>query len=96
MLIGKDIKDEEKYLSNTINTINSLLENYGVSSSNQDKSIIEHRKFLWDNRSELDEIEINENCGQVALEEKLYASKISRIKTLERQLKSPYFARLII
>ena len=59
MLIGKDIKDEEKYLSNTINTINSLLENYGVSSSNQDKSIIEHRKFLWDNRSELDEIEIN-------------------------------------
>ncbi|CUN60486.1 HelD family protein [Clostridium disporicum] len=94
MLIGKDIKDEEKYLSNTINTINSLLENYGVSSSNQDKSIIEHRKFLWDNRSELDEIEINENCGQVALEEKLYASKISRIKTLERQLKSPYFARL--
>lgn len=94
MLIGKDIKDEEKYLSNTIDTINSLLDNYGVSSSNQDKSIIEHRKFLWDNRSELDEIEINENCGQVALEEKLYASKISRIKTLERQLKSPYFARL--
>ena len=94
MLIGKDIKDEEKYLSNTIDTINSLLENYGVSSSNQDKAIVEHRKFLWDNRSELDEIEINENCGQVALEEKLYASKISRIKTLERQLKSPYFARL--
>ena len=94
MLIGKDIKDEEKYLSNTIDTINSLLDNYGVSSSNQDKSIIEHRKFLWDNRSELDEIEINENCGQVALEEKLYASKVTRIKTLERQLKSPYFARL--
>lgn len=94
MLIGKDLKDEEKYLSNTIDTINSLLNNYGVSSSEQDKSIIEHRKFLWDNRSELDEIEINENCGQVALEEKLYASKLSRIKTLERQLKSPYFARL--
>ncbi|MBM6861995.1 hypothetical protein H9X78_16360, partial [Clostridium saudiense] len=91
---GKDLKDEEKYLSNTIDTINSLLNNYGVSSSEQDKSIIEHRKFLWDNRSELDEIEINENCGQVALEEKLYASKLSRIKTLERQLKSPYFARL--
>lgn len=94
MLIGKDIKDEEKYLSNTIDTINSLLNNYGESSSAQDKSIIEHRKFLWDNRSELDEIEINENCSHVALEEKLHASKISRIKTLERQLKSPYFARL--
>lgn len=94
MLIGKDIKDEEKYLLNTIDTINSLLNNYGASSSAQDKSIIEHRKFLWDNRSELDEIEINENCSHVALEEKLHASKISRIKTLERQLKSPYFARL--
>lgn len=94
MLVGKDIKDEEKYLETTLNTINSLLNKYGASSEEQDKSIIEHRKFLWDNRSELDEIELNENCGQVALEEKLYASKITRIRTLERQLKSPYFARL--
>lgn len=94
MLIGKNMKDEEKYLDNTLKAISTLLNKYGVSSEEQDKAIIEHRKFLWDNRSELDEIEINENCGQVALEEKLHASKISRIRTLERQLKSPYFARL--
>ena len=71
-----------------------MLDSYGVSSKEQDKEIINHRKFLWDNRNELDEIEINENCGQVALNEQLHAKKISRIRTLEKQLSNPYFSRL--
>lgn len=94
MIIGKKLQDENKYLSNTINKISKLLDSYGVSSKKQDKEIINHRKFLWDNKSELDEIEINENCGQVALNEQLHAKKISRIRTLEKQLSNPYFARL--
>ena len=64
-----------KYLNNTIKKIHELLDSYGVSSKEQDKEIINHRKFLWDNRNELDEIEINENCGQVALNEQLHAKK---------------------
>ena len=47
----------------TIEKITDLLNSYGISSEKQDKEIIKHRKFLWDNRNELDEIEINENCG---------------------------------
>lgn len=94
MLIGKDILDEEKYLESTIITVKELLNKYIDSSEVQDKEIIKHRKFLWDNRSELDEIEINENCGQVALQEQMYSNKITRMRTLEKQLKSPYFSRL--
>jgi len=94
MLIGKDILDEEKYLELTLNTVKNLLSEYIDSSEIQDKEIVKHRKFLWDNRSELDEIEINENCGQVALQEKIYSNQITRVRTLEKQLKSPYFARL--
>ena len=94
MLIGKNINDENKYLKNTIKKINELLDSYGVSSEKQDKEIINHRKFLWDNRAELDEIEINENCSQVALNEQLHSKKLSRIRTLEKQLSNPYFARL--
>ena len=94
MLVGKDILDEEKYLDLTINTVKNLLSEYIDSSEIQDKEIVKHRKFLWDNRSELDEIEINENCGQVAMQEKIYSNKITRIRTLEKQLKSPYFSRL--
>ena len=94
MLVGKDLHDEKVYLKNTIEKINELLKNYGTSSEEQDKEIIKHRKFLWDNRNELDEIEINENCGQVALNEQLHSKKISRIRTLEKQLSNPYFARL--
>lgn len=94
MLIGKDILDEEKYLESTIDTVKELLNKYVDSSEVQDKEIIKHRKFLWDNRSELDEIEINENCGQVALQEQMYSNKITRMRTLEKQLKSPYFSRL--
>ena len=94
MLIGKDINDEKIYLKNTIEKINELLKSYGISSEEQDKEIIKHRKFLWDNRNVLDEIEINENCGQVAINEQLHSKKISRIRTLEKQLSNPYFARL--
>ncbi len=94
MIIGKELQDENKYLNKTIGKITDLLNSYGVSSDEQDKEIIKHRKFLWDNRNELDEIEINENCGQVALNEQLHAKKISRIRTLEKQLSNPYFARI--
>lgn len=94
MLIGKDILDEEKYLELTINTVQDLLDKYVDSSKVQDKEIVKHRRFLWENRSELDEIEINENCGQVALQEKMHSNQITRIRTLEKQLKSPYFSRL--
>ncbi|WP_196000497.1 UvrD-helicase domain-containing protein [Clostridium sp. 1001271B_151109_B4] len=94
MIIGKELQDENKYLNKTIGKITDLLNSYGVSSEEQDKEIIKHRKFLWDNRNELDEIEINENCGQVALNEQLHAKKVSRIRTLEKQLANPYFARI--
>ena len=94
MIIGRELQDENKYLNKTIEKITDLLNSYGISSEKQDKEIIKHRKFLWDNRNELDEIEINENCGQVALNEQLHAKKISRIRTLEKQLSNPYFARI--
>lgn len=94
MLNGKNIHDEENYLNLTLKTINKLLNSYLDSSKIQDKEIVKHRKFLWDNRSELDEIEINDNCSQVALQEQIYSKKITRIRTLHKQLNSPYFARL--
>lgn len=94
MINGKDILDENKYLKKIINRINTLLSSYINSSKEQDRDIIKHRKYLWDNRNELDDIEINENCGQVAMNEKIYSKKVNRIRTLEKQLHSPYFARL--
>ncbi|MGL4570620.1 MAG: HelD family protein [Clostridium sp.] len=94
MLIGKELLDEEKYLEQTQEAIKKLLDKYIDLSETQDKEIVKHRRFLWDNRSELDEIEINENCSQVAMQEKMHSRKKNRIKTLERQIGSPYFARL--
>ena len=49
MIIGRDLTDENKYLNNTIKKIHELLDSYGVSSKEQDKEIINHRKFLRDN-----------------------------------------------
>lgn len=94
MINGKDLKNENIYLQKTVEKINELLGSYISSSESQNKDIIKHRKFLWDNRNELDEIEINENCSQVALNEKIHSQKNNKIRTLERQLNSPYFARL--
>lgn len=94
MINGRDLNSENIYLQNTVEKIQTLLDSYVTSSEEQNKDIIKHRKFLWDNRNELDEIEINENCSQVALNEKIHSQKNNKIRTLERQLNSPYFARL--
>lgn len=94
MINEKDLASEKKYLDKTLDTIKDLLKKYNIDSTEKDKEIVKHRKFLWDNRSELDEIEVNENCSQVALQEKVHAKQVSRIRTLERQLNSPYFARI--
>ena len=94
MINGRDLNSENIYLKNTVEKIQTLLDSYVTSSEEQNKDIIKHRKFLWDNRNELDEIEINENCSQVALNEKIHSQKNNKIRTLERQLNSPYFARL--
>ena len=94
MYIGRSQQEEEKYLQTTIKAINELIEEFGGLSTEQDKEIRKQRKFLWDNRNEFDEFEVLENCSQIALEEKTYANKLNKLKSLERQLKSPYFARL--
>ena len=94
MYIGRSQQEEEKYLQTTIKAINELIEEFDGLSTEQDKEIRKQRKFLWDNRNEFDEFEVLENCSQIALEEKTYANKLNKLKSLERQLKSPYFARL--
>ncbi|MBE6052191.1 MAG: DEAD/DEAH box helicase [Clostridium sp.] len=94
MYKGKEYINEKENLELTIEAIKDLLSKYTNSNDIQDKDIIKHRKFLWDNRNELDDIEINENCSQVALKEKMFSKNVNRMRTLERQLGSPYFARL--
>ena len=94
MYKGREYLNEKENLKLTIEAINTLLNKYTNSNEVQDKDIIKHRKFLWDNRNELDDIEINENCSQVAIKEKMFSKNLNRIRTLERQLSSPYFARL--
>ena len=58
MYIGRSQQEEEKYLNTTINAINELIDEYGGLSTEQDKEIRKQRKFLWDNRSEFDEIAV--------------------------------------
>ena len=94
MINGKNITEENRYLKNTISKINTLQYSYLAESELQDKELIKHRKYLWDNRSEFDEIEVNENCSHVALNEQIQSKKLSRIRSLEKQLQTPYFARL--
>ena len=59
MINGRDLNSENIYLKNTVEKIQTLLDSYVTSSEEQNKDIIKQRKFLWDNRNELDEIDLN-------------------------------------
>ena len=50
MINGRDLNSENIYLKNTVEKIQTLLDSYVTSSEEQNKDIIKHRKFLWDNR----------------------------------------------
>ena len=94
MYIGRSQLDEEKYLQTTIAAISDLMSEYSDLSNEQDKEIRKQRRFLWENKGEFDEFEVLDNCSQIAFEEKMHAKKIDKLRTLERQIKSPYFARI--
>ena len=43
----------------------------------QDKEIIKHRKFLWDNRNEFDEFEVFDELEDIPLDEELPLSLVA-------------------
>ncbi|WP_066874300.1 HelD family protein [Clostridium mediterraneense] len=94
MIIGLKKEDEKKYLDETIEAIDKLLESFGVSSQKQNKDIKNDRKDFWNNFSELDEIEVQQFNQDMAMQEKIYLKNMSKINTLQTQRNSPYFARI--
>ncbi|MGL4989720.1 MAG: HelD family protein [Sarcina sp.] len=94
MTIGLKKEDEINYLNKTISAIDEQLKTFGISEVKQSTDIKSDRRHFWSNFSELDEIEIQQFNQNIAMQEKLYLKNQSKIRTLQNQRNTPYFARM--
>lgn len=93
-LTPEQLSEEKEYLEKVMEVLKELCDKHSDSIDSQIDSIQELKKYIWDNISELDDMEVagemynvNTNVG--------YANKrIADLHQLKRSLYSPYFGRI--
>ena len=93
-LTPEQLEEEKKYLEEVMKVVKELYDKNSDSIDSQIDSIQELKKYIWDNISELDDMEVagemynvNTNVG--------YANKrIANLQQLRKSLYSPYFGRI--
>lgn len=89
------IEQEKKQLDKTIKLIRSKISSLGQELYDRDDKILEFKKFIWDNRSDLDPTELKNMMSSNDLEVNLMMNKGEYLQKLFRIQNNPYFGRII-
>ena len=91
----EEIKLEKNRLKKTIDVIREQLSGLGQNLFEKQEKVVEFKKFIWDNRSEMDPAELkqvmamNENEVFLILKSGEYFKKLYKIQN------NPYFGSII-
>lgn len=94
-LSKSSIEQEKKQLDKTIKLIRSKISTLGQELYDRDDKILEFKKFMWDNRSDLDPTELKTMMSSNDLEVNLMMNKGEYLQKLFRIQNNPYFGRII-
>lgn len=94
-LSKSSIEQEKKQLDKTIRLIRSKISTLGQELYDRDDKILEFKKFMWDNRSDLDPTELKTMMSSNDLEVNLMMNKGEYLQKLFRIQNNPYFGRII-
>lgn len=94
MISEESMLDEEKYLSKTLQVIEELIDESDQNTQDKIKNIIEMKRYIWENNSELDDAEIASGMYDVNSDVKLTNEKIKALMNLKKSLLNPYFGRV--
>lgn len=94
MISEESMLDEKKYLSKTLKVIEELINESDQNTQDKIKSIIEMKRYIWENNSELDDTEIASGMYDVNNDVKSTNEKIKALMNLKKSLLSPYFGRV--
>ena len=94
-LSKKEIMLEEKRLEETIDIIRSKISELGQELYDRDDKVLEFKKFMWDNRSDMDPTELKTMMSSNDLEIALMMNKGEYLQKLFKIQNNPYFGSII-
>ena len=94
-LSKKEIMLEEKRLEDTIDIIRSKISEFGQELYDRDDKVLEFKKFMWDNRSDMDPTELKTMMSSNDLEISMMMKKGEYLQKLFKIQNNPYFGSII-
>lgn len=94
-LSKKEIISEEKRLDDTINIIRRKISELGQELYDRDDKVLEFKKFMWDNRSDMDPSELKTMMSSNDLEINMMMKKGEYLQKLFKVQNNPYFGSII-
>lgn len=96
MELSKDeIILEEKRLEDTVNLIRSKISVLGQELYERDDKVLEFKKFMWDNRSDMDPAELKTMMSDNDLEIRMMMNKGEYLQKLFKIQNNPYFGSIV-
>ena len=94
-LSKKEIMLEEKRLDDTIDIIRSKISELGQELYDRDDKVLEFKKFMWDNRGDMDPTELKTMMSDNDLEISMMMNKGEYLQKLFKIQNNPYFGSII-
>ena len=94
-LSKEEVKKEEKRLDNTINLIRGKISVLGQELYDRDDKVLEFKKFMWDNRADMDPSELKTMMSSNDLEISMMMKKGEYLQKLFKIQNNPYFGRIV-
>lgn len=94
-LSKEELEKEKNYLKNCINTIKDYLSDLGQELYDKEEKIQEFKKYIWDNKTNLDPTELKSLMSDNDLEIYLTMQKGKYFQKLYKIQNNPYFGSII-
>ena len=94
-LSKEEVKLEEERLDDTIELIRKKISVLGQELYDRDDKVLEFKKFMWDNRADMDPSELKTMMSSNDLEISMMMKKGEYLQKLYRIQNNPYFGRIV-
>ena len=91
----EEVRLEEKRLADTIKLIRGKISVLGQELYDRDDKVLEFKKFMWDNRADMDPSELKTMMSDNDLEINMMMKKGEYLQKLYKIQNNPYFGRIV-
>jgi len=94
MIVNQTEREEREYLTNLMSRLREELRKIDITIDSAHHEIIDAKKYLWENRSELDPAETAANKVDIMLRIDQGQKAVDKRRKLQKLIESPYFGRV--